>query len=118
MSETGINPDGTARKRLDQLPRVSRLTMPTQPGGPAGMESGDGCPRGGWATATEGESLVDQSRMAGYPTPAEDNANNAAGHKTEGVGSYVLNHRFSLWLQGYPDEWASCGERAMQSSRR
>lgn len=27
----------------------------------------------------------------------------------------ALNPRFSLWLQGYPAEWASCGERAMQS---
>src|SRR3990167_3586045 len=24
----------------------------------------------------------------------------------------VLNYRFSLWLQGYPAEWASCAERA------
>lgn len=28
-----------------------------------------------------------------------------------------LNPRFSLWLMGYPAEWASCGERAMQSTR-
>ena len=26
----------------------------------------------------------------------------------------VLNPRFSLWLMGYPEEWASCGERAMR----
>ena len=26
-----------------------------------------------------------------------------------------LNHRFSLWLMGFPAEWAYCGERAMQS---
>lgn len=29
-----------------------------------------------------------------------------------------LNPRFSLWLQGYPTAWASCGERVMRSSRR
>ena len=29
-----------------------------------------------------------------------------------------LNPRFSLWLMGFPEEWASCGERAMQSLRR
>lgn len=27
----------------------------------------------------------------------------------------ALNPRLSLWLMGYPEEWASCGERAMQS---
>lgn len=29
-----------------------------------------------------------------------------------------LNPAHSLWLQGYPEEWLSCGERAMQSSSR
>ena len=29
-----------------------------------------------------------------------------------------LNPRFSLWLMGYPTEWASCGEQAMPSSRK
>ena len=31
--------------------------------------------------------------------------------KTEKSGSYQLNPRFSLWLMGYPIEWAYCGER-------
>jgi hypothetical protein len=36
---------------------------------------------------------------------------------TESSAGYQLNPRFSLWLMGYADEWASCGERAMQSCR-
>jgi hypothetical protein len=32
--------------------------------------------------------------------------------KTERRGQ--LNPKFSLWLMGYPAEWASCGARAMQ----
>ena len=41
------------------------------------------------------------------------------GHaKTEDHGGYLLNFRFALWLQGYPEEWASCGERAMRLSRK
>jgi hypothetical protein len=33
-------------------------------------------------------------------------------------GSGVLSPRFSLWLMGFPEEWACCGERAMQSYRK
>ena len=29
-----------------------------------------------------------------------------------------LNPLFSLWLQGYPEAWASCAEQAMPSSRK
>jgi len=36
---------------------------------------------------------------------------------TERPAGLALNPRFSLWLMGYPDEWASCGARAMQSCR-
>lgn len=36
----------------------------------------------------------------------------------DGTGPFLLNPRFSLWLQGLPEEWASCAERAMHSARR
>lgn len=38
--------------------------------------------------------------------------------KTEKPAECRLNPRFSLWLMGYPDAWASCGEQAMQLCRR
>jgi len=34
---------------------------------------------------------------------------------TERPAQFQLNPRFSLWLQGLPIEWASCGERVMRS---
>lgn len=37
---------------------------------------------------------------------------------TEKPAAYRLNPSFSLWLMGYPIEWASCGARAMQLSRK
>ena len=38
--------------------------------------------------------------------------------KTESADQYQLNPRFSLWLMGYPIEWAYCAERVTPSSRR
>jgi hypothetical protein len=96
--------------------------------------------RGG---GTKGEQLPNQVRhqLAGWNTPrATDGSNggpNQAGGAlpadavrasgampessnapTESAGGSLLNPRFSLWLQGYPDEWASFGARATPSSRR
>jgi hypothetical protein len=47
-------------------------------------------------------------------TGPEPNGTNA---ETGSKDAYRLNPRFSLWLQGYPVEWACCGERAMRLIR-
>ncbi len=46
------------------------------------------------------------------PTQSESSA------KTEKPAAFQLNPRFSLWLMGFPAEWAFCGARAMQSCRK
>lgn len=76
MATTGMNPDGSTRTRLDQLPRQALL-------------------------ASESGPIPTSSTVA-----------------TGGKGGFLLNPRFSLWLQGFPTEWASCGERVTRSSRR
>ena len=38
--------------------------------------------------------------------------------ETESTAPSQLNPRFSLWLMGYPIEWAYCAERVMPSSRK
>jgi hypothetical protein len=85
-----------------------------------------------------GQSLTQHAKLAGYPTArtitggAESGVRKQELGRTESGGGdlqatievfrlpnmtgWKLNPRFSLWLMGYPDAWASCGERAMQSS--
>jgi hypothetical protein len=58
-----------------------------------------------------GEQLPNQVKHYG-PNPSGSTA------KTIDTDGYQLNPRFPLWLQGYPDEWASCGERGIQSCRK
>ena len=38
--------------------------------------------------------------------------------ETESIAPSQLNPRFSLWLMGYPIEWAYCAERVTPSSRK
>jgi len=72
MSSTGVNPDGSTRTRLDQLPRQAALVSgPPSTSSPAGTEN-----RG------------------------------------------ALDPEHSRWLMGYPAAWGSCGDTAMQSSRK
>lgn len=72
MAETGTNPDGSTRTRLDQLPRQAALASGQAPSGSTAE------------TAKPGQ----------------------------------LNPAFSLWLQGYPTEWARCAARVTPSSRK
>lgn len=130
MATTGINPDGTERKRLDQLPRQATLSgwpspMPGSPATEHYNEAGDTC--NGRKTR----------QLAGWMTPQCEDVERGSGSKlgaglsqqtsgqmpsgipalTESKGAFLLNARFSLWLQGYPDEWHFCGARAIASCR-
>jgi hypothetical protein len=87
----------------------------------------------------KGSAFSDLPTVAGWATPRAEDAESAGMRHSRGVAdtltaqagqdaarssaataisaAYRLNPRFSLWLMGYPDAWASCGERAMQSFR-
>jgi len=73
MSETGVDPDGSTRTRLDQLPRQAQLAV-----------------SGATATGTTAE--------------------------TESTGQ--LDPAYSLWLLGFPPEWANCAPVETPSRRR
>ena len=56
----------------------------------------------------------DEPLMGGLVSGLTPSGSNAPTASSAGL---VLNPRFSLWLQGFPVEWACCGALAMQSSR-
>lgn len=86
----------------------------------------------GWRTpsASDGEGgsmdvLLAQRNGYSPKLKLRDQAPLAMTHGAIPSGSPVqterrgaLNPALSLWLMGYPEEWLSCGVRAMQSSRR
>lgn len=89
MATSAVNPDGSERTRLDQLPRQAALagwpTLSEVPGGPMRL-------------TVSGQMLT----------------GSFAGMESGGQ----LNPDLSRWLMGYPAGWASCGATVMQSSRR
>lgn len=148
MSMNGVNPDGTERKRLDMLPRVAQLASwptpqahDTQEQGQAremtatgrikthtGSDVSANLPMvAGWATPkcadgrgdpydpTENRRSELRKQMPSAQAGQDASRSNAATARPAG---FRLNPRFSLWLMGYPAEWASCGERAMQSCQK
>jgi hypothetical protein len=82
----------------------------------------------GWVTPTQrdwkseqgGEKTIAHHKkhspqLSAQALGATPDQSSAATEKHEG---YRLNPRFSLWLQGYPIEWAHCAEQATPSSRK
>lgn len=101
MSETGMNPDGSQRNRTDQLPRQAQLCGYPTPQALSFQDSHQPGMNAGMAKTI--------SFFVATPRLTERRVS----------GAYRLNPLFSLWLMGFPvSEWASCGERAMQSCRR
>ena len=89
---------------LDVVAQISGWATPT-----AGDAKGAGSRNTASSKAHAGHSLTDQVRGdsgKGRTSPAP----------TEKRGS--LNPAFSLWLMGYPTEWARCAARVTQSYRK
>lgn len=81
----------------------------------------------GWSTPTTRDHKdgtekscenVPVNKLLGREVHASGTPPSGTNVSTERPEGFRLNPHFSLWLMGYPDEWESCGERAMQSSRK
>lgn len=86
-------------------------------------QSGQGMPLAGWGTprVTTNGGIGNPDRACDGKSRLEDQCLGATTTSSPAAtarpAGFRLNPRFSLWLMGYPDAWASCGERAMQSFR-
>ena len=138
MATTGINPDGTTRTRVDQLPRPAQLVAPwptPMAGTPAQKgynEAGntDAAKVASWATprsteaghstgnpdqAMDGRSRIeDQVFLVQLTASGETPTGSPA--PTEKCGQ--LNPDFSLWLMGLPEEWGNCAPQETLSALR
>lgn len=119
MAETGTNPDGSERTRLDQLPRQANLASWPTPD----MHSGSGgrmSANPGASTRTSGAkqqlTINDAATLSHWPTPMAgtpaQNGNNAAGNsdysrKTEELARSVdfglMPTGFHAAIQRYPE---------------
>jgi len=110
------------------MERRARIKAERKNGNGFGMTLGMAAQIAGWRTPSgsdgEGESMdILLAQREGYSPKLKLRVQAHLGQiqsgspvQTERRGA--LNPALSLWLMGYPDEWLSCGVRAMQSSRR
>jgi hypothetical protein len=110
MSETGTNPDGSERTRLDQLPRVAALAVWPTLNAPNGGRSSPNMTATGMKDGQKRQAdLQHIARMAGPTSPSSHAATAKPG---------VLNPALSRWLQGFPVAWCQAAIRAWRKLKQ
>ena len=118
MATEAVNPDGSTRTRLDQLPRQAQMAgWPTSRA--ADGEKNGRTTEGALSEIQRKGSPQDLAQAAAICGPARFTVSGemltgcSAGMESGGQ----LNPDLSRWLMGYPAEWGSCGATAMQLIR-
>ena len=91
MSETGTNPDGSERTRLDQLPRQAALVVSPRATPRAEDSESTGAHRGVPDTLTSQWRLV-SATPAGWPTPNTPSGGRSVDHVTDWTSGTVGYH--------------------------
>ena len=127
------NPQERDFQNLQTAAQLAGWATPTANGGTgAGTQGREGGPNlqtqahlAGWCTPTATDAARGKGTIRPWDTgiPLAQQASLAdSGPNTNGDGAETanggqLNPALSLWLMGYPEEWLSCAESAMQSCR-
>ena len=118
-----VDPDGSARTRLDQLPRQAYLLgWPT----PTATDSTRGSPETPEAKklrgANTGTSLIDAAHQCATiltgPVRLTVSGEVLTGSEAATVSGGQLNPALSRWVMGLPAEWDDSAPTAMPSSRK
>lgn len=119
MSVTGVNPSGSVRVRMDQLPRVAFLAGWPTATATDSLKTGMVAPRKGMMGLSETAPLARWS-MDHPAGPARRKASGEVltGSSAEMDSGGPLNPAHSRWLMGFPPEWDACAVTAMPSSRK